>query len=95
MNAVSLKGRLVCVTTEEAEVVERHLPLHIALTRAEPGCVRFVVEQTDDLLVWSVSEVFVDRAAFASHQSRVVESEWGRATVGIERDYVIEATPDC
>jgi hypothetical protein len=31
----------------------------------------------------------VDQAAFDSHQARVQASEWGRATAGIERDYVV------
>lgn len=89
MNAVVLTGRLLCASADEAAVVARELPRHVELTRAEPGCLSFEVEPTDDPLVWSVAERFVDRAAFAAHQARVAESDWGRATAGIERDYVI------
>jgi len=89
-DAIELTGRLVCASPAEAEVVIRHLPRHVELTRSEPGCVRFEVERTDDPLVWSVSERFVDRAAFDAHQARVRESEWGREAAAIARDYVIE-----
>ncbi|MCT2178443.1 antibiotic biosynthesis monooxygenase [Brachybacterium muris] len=61
----------------------------MALTRAEPGCFRFEVEPTEDPLVWTVVEQFVDRAAFDAHQARVRTSRWLEATAGIARDYVI------
>ena len=91
MSTVELEGRLICASVEELWVVLRHLPRHIELTRAEPGCLRFEVEQSDDQLVWIVSETFESRAAFDRHQARVQTSEWGRATSGIKRDYVISA----
>ena len=72
-------------------MVRRHLPRHVELTRAEPGCLRFDVESSSDPLVWTVFEEFVDRAAFDAHQARVRSSEWGRETAGIERHYVIES----
>lgn len=86
---ISLTGQLVCVDENEAATVLRHLDLHVALTRAEPGCLHFTVTQTADPLVWTVHERFVDQAAFDLHQARVQASEWGRATAGIERDYVV------
>lgn len=88
--AVRLHGRLICATDEEAEIVRRHLPEHIALTRAEPGCLRFDVHPTDDPLVWAVAELFTDHAAFDAHQARVRASNWGAATAGIAREYEIE-----
>lgn len=94
MTAVELRGRLVCRTADEASVVVRELPRHIELTRAEPGCVHFAVEPTTDPLVWSVSEQFANREAFEAHQERVRTSDWGLATVGIERDYVVATVPD-
>ncbi|NHI16692.1 putative quinol monooxygenase [Microbacterium excoecariae] len=94
MTAIELRGRLVCRTLDEAEVVRRELPRHTALSRSEPGCVRFSVEPTADPLVWTVSEKFVDRASFDAHQERVGRSAWGRATRGIPRDYVIEPAPE-
>jgi quinol monooxygenase YgiN len=89
VSVICLTGQLVCVDRNEAAVVLRHLDLHVALTRAEPGCLHFTVTPTGDPLVWSVHERFVDQAAFDSHQARVQASEWGRATAGIERDYVV------
>ena len=91
--SVILSGRLVCATKEQSAVVRRHLPRHVELTRAEPGCLRFDVEPSSDPLVWTVVEEFVDRAALDAHQARVRSSEWGNATAGIARDYVTEDWP--
>ncbi|WP_267421946.1 MULTISPECIES: putative quinol monooxygenase [unclassified Curtobacterium] len=88
---VRCSGRLVCATEDEADTVRRHLPDHVRLTRAEAGCIAFDVLETDDALVRSVAERFTDQDAFERHQHRVAGSEWGRATAGIERRYVIEA----
>jgi quinol monooxygenase YgiN len=90
MSQVRLSGQLVCQTRNEAAVVLQHLPLHVELTRAEPGCESFEVRQTDDPLVWQVDERFTDTAAFEAHQARVAASEWGRVTAGIERRYTIQ-----
>ncbi len=88
---VRVHGQLICRSADEAEIVLQHLPLHVSLTRAEPGWVKsFEVRQTADPLVWQVEEQFVDEAAFDAHQERVAMSEWGRATSGIERRYAIE-----
>ena len=90
MTQVHLQGRLVCRDKQEAALVTTHLPRHVELTRAEIGCVSFAVASTEDPLVWSVDEVFQDAAAFRKHQDRVRDSEWGRATAPIERDYTID-----
>lgn len=87
--SVELTGRLLCADPGEAAAVRRHLPEHVALTLAETGCLRFAVEATEDPLVWTVSELFVDRAAFEAHQARVRSSRWFEATSGIARDYVV------
>lgn len=87
MDRVELQGELVCSDADQAATVRAHLPQHIALTRAEPGCLAFDVRATDDPLVWRVSEMFAGADAFARHQQRVADSEWGRATRGIERRY--------
>lgn len=89
---ITLTGRLICADHAEAEIVRRHLDRHSELTRAEPGCLHFCVAETDDPLVWEVSERFVDRPAFDAHQHRVRASEWGRVTAGIARDYAISET---
>ena len=86
---IELTGCLVCADGEEMKIVERHLPRHIELTREEAGCLHFDVVQTEDPLVWSVIERFADQSAFDAHQARVRASDWGRATAGIKRDYVI------
>lgn len=86
---VWLTGRLVCASHAQAEIVRTHLPEHVRLTRAEPGCLSFVVEATADPLIWSVAERFQDKAAFVHHQSRTRASAWAAATGGIERDFQI------
>ena len=55
MSPVELSGRLVSANRQEAATVARHLPRHIELTRAEPGCPSCEVQLTDDPLVWSVA----------------------------------------
>ena len=86
---VRLTGRLICASQDEARIVQTHLPEHVRLTRAEPGCLSFVVEATADPLIWSVSERFQDKAAFARHQSRTRASVWAVVTAAIKRDYEI------
>lgn len=88
--AVALTGRLLCADLAEAAAVREHLPEHIALTLAEPGCLRFAVEPTQDPLVWTVAELFADQAAFDAHQARVRSSRWFEATSAISRDYTVE-----
>ncbi|WP_104190499.1 GNAT family N-acetyltransferase [Cryobacterium sp. Y82] len=88
-SAVCLSGQLVCHTQDQANTVRDHLPVHLALTRAEPGCRSFNVTPTSDPLVWMVEERFEHAAAFKAHQERVASSEWGRATSGIERRYSV------
>ena len=87
MSEIHLTGLLVCKSKEEASAVRYHLPEHIKLTRDELGCISFYVVQTDDPLVWSVEERFVDQPVFDLHQRRAANSDWGRATAGIERRY--------
>lgn len=86
---IRLTGRLICRDEAEAAIVRDQLPAHVALTRAEPGCLSFAVTPGAEPLVWEVAERFVDAAAFTAHQQRVRASVWGRATAGIERDYEV------
>ena len=90
MSKVFLTGRLVCSGQEQVAVVTQHLPLHIKLTRAEPGCLSFEVTPTQNPLIWQVEEQFQDGDSFHAHQQRVAGSEWGRATASIDRHYEIE-----
>ncbi|MCP2040573.1 quinol monooxygenase YgiN [Neisseria sp. HSC-16F19] len=91
---VQLNGFLVCKNSIELATVQQHLPQHIALTRAEAGCIAFAVTPTADPMVWQVAETFADSAAFHAHQQRVRGSDWGRATAGIERRYTITGLED-
>lgn len=86
---VSLSGQLICKDADEAAIVSRHLPDHLRLTCAEPGCLSFAVTRTHDELVWQVEELFADADAFRAHQTRVAASAWGRATRDVERRYEI------
>ncbi|SMG20593.1 putative quinol monooxygenase [Agreia pratensis] len=90
MTSVRLTGLLICETSDQVQIVIDHLPLHVELTRSEPGCVSFEVARTKDPHVWQVDEQFMDAASFAAHQQRVAASEWGRATAGIERRYEVD-----
>ena len=69
--------------------MREHPPQHIALTRAEPGCLAFDVVASAVTGVWDVAERFADEASFRAHQERVSASEWGAATAGIERRYTV------
>ncbi|WP_299875897.1 antibiotic biosynthesis monooxygenase [uncultured Sulfitobacter sp.] len=86
---VTLTGQLICKTEDEAARVRAALDTHIRLTRAEPGCLSFEVNPTDDPLVWQVDEAFADKAAFDAHQTRAGASDWAVQTAGIERNYTI------
>lgn len=91
---VRLHGVLRCADAEEARTVTRHLPQHLTLTRAEPGCLSFRVEPSAEPLVWEVAEEFADAGAFRAHQQRVAASAWGRATADIAREYPVEGLPE-
>jgi quinol monooxygenase YgiN len=91
MKGVRLTGQLVCADQDQARIVLDHLPEHVRLTRAEPGCVLFNVTPTGDPLVWDVEEHFENEAVFRAHQERGRHSRWGRMSAGIERRYSIEA----
>lgn len=89
MGEVTLTGELICATPADALLVERLLPTHVSLTRAEPGCVSFTVTRRRESLIWDVEERFETEDAFRAHQLRVAASEWGRETFGIKRNYAI------
>lgn len=89
MNTTVLTGQLMCDSDEQLATVLEHLPRHIELTRAEPGCLSFEVTQTEDPWVWDVSERFQDAASLELHQVRVKASLWGLATAGIRRNYSV------
>lgn len=87
---VILEGQFTVPEERRAEVLEA-LEVHKTLSRAEPGCLHFNVEE--DLNVrgaFHVSEAFVDKAAFEAHQRRGQASDWARVSAGLPRDYHIE-----
>ena len=86
---IHVTGTLTCATAAEADIVRRHLPDHIILSRAEPGCLTFNVEPTASPLVWRLDESFADRAAFEVHQARTRASDWFAATAGLARDFTL------
>ncbi len=86
---VSLQGHIT-VPADRLEQVRQALPDHIALTRAEQGCISFeVTEDRTHPGRFKVSEVFENQAAFDAHQARTRESDWFRITQGIPREYSI------
>lgn len=88
MPQITLTGQLVCTTAQDAATVTQYLPDHIALSRAEPGCLRFSVTQTAPL-IWQVDETFTTRAAFDAHQTRTRASVWFVATAHISRAFTV------
>jgi len=94
MPDVHLTGQLICRSADEDALVRDYLPRHIALTRAEPGCVAFDVAPSATPWVWDVAEQFRDEASFRAHQQRVAASEWGTRTAGIERRYTVQGLAD-
>ena len=90
--AIQLTGHIE-ITDSDLEAVLKHLPQHIAATRAESGCLKFeVVQRTDYPLIFDVDELFVDKAAFDAHQKRVRASDWGSVTAGAKRHYQVTET---
>jgi quinol monooxygenase YgiN len=91
---IRLRGQLVCMSDAEAQAVRSHRAEHISLTRAEPGCLSFDIDDTDDPMVFEVMESFTDRPAFDAHQARTRESRWFNATKGILRNFRLEEVGD-
>ncbi len=48
---IRLRGRLVCISEGEAHAVRAHLPDHICIARAEPGCLTFGISPNYDPMV--------------------------------------------
>ncbi len=75
---------------DRLDAVRAALPQHIALTRAEKGCISFVVtEDVNQPGRFNVSEIFEDRSAFDAHQNRTKASDWFAVTKGIPREYSV------
>ena len=61
-----------------------------ALTRAEPGNLRFDVVQGDDPLIFELRELYTGKQAFQAHRARLYDSRWGRESHGIAREFTRE-----
>jgi len=83
---VRLTGALTCADRGQAARVARYLPEHVALSRGEPGCLRFGVVQIGPL-VWQVDETSVDAAAFEAQQGRMRRFVWFRVTGDVARAF--------
>ncbi|MEP3480316.1 MAG: antibiotic biosynthesis monooxygenase [Fuerstiella sp.] len=89
LSKITLTGHIV-VPIEDLKTVRDALAQHIALTRAEDGCLVFNVdEHAEQNGRFDVYEEFVDRHSFAAHQSRVASSHWGEVTVNVSRHYTV------
>lgn len=87
---IALNGRLICEDAPQMMAALSLLPDHMALSRQEPGCLRFDVWQDEDPMVWNLTELFADQEALEHHQARMAESEWGQGSTDLRRDFVKE-----
>ncbi len=88
MAKVFLDGLLVATTAADRAVIDLYLEEHIALTRAEPGCLKFEVTQDPKKPnVFIVSEEFASEEDFEFHQTRAKTSEWGKVSEKLERKF--------
>lgn len=89
MPKVILQGYILVPDTD-LTTVKNELVKHIALTRAELGCLAFKVSIDDENFnKFNVYEEFVDQYAFNQHQQRVRNSTWGQVTQNVDRHYEI------
>ena len=87
---ITLTG-YIDVPADRLEEVSAALPAHIALTRAEPGCLSFEVTPHPTVPGrFDVAERFTDRAAFDAHQARTRVSDWAGVTAGLPRVYDVK-----
>ena len=89
MPGLTLQGYIV-VSDDDLPRVLKALPKHVALTRAERGCLVFNVSQDgEDANKFYLYEEFVDRAAFDAHQTRTKRTLWAAVSAEVERHYEI------
>ncbi|MGO4854827.1 putative quinol monooxygenase [Phaeovulum sp. W22_SRMD_FR3] len=84
---IHVTGRLICANDAQRQIVLAHLPAHIEASRAEPGCLTFNVQPTENPLVWELDESFATAEDFAAHQQRTKASIWGQVSGEIGRDF--------
>lgn len=80
----------ILVPDEDLEAVRQEFPVHVELTRAEPGCRVFhVAPHEGQPNRFDVYEEFASREAFEAHQARVERSRWGKVSSRAERRYQV------
>ena len=90
---IVLKGYII-VPDEDLDAVRSALDTHIALTRAEDGCLVFSITADEGQSNrYDVYEEFRDRDAFELHQQRVAATDWGKVTRNVTRHYEIDEVP--
>lgn len=87
MGVIRLSGQMTCPAAEAAPVRAAMIE-HVRLSRAEPACLSFDMEETAPG-VFAVSESFADCAAFDAHQARTRASDWWRITGHLPRDFTV------
>ncbi len=94
MSKIVLSGHIL-VSESELNEVRQALILHTELTRKEPGCLVFRVDEDPHVSGrFDVYEEFVDQQAFQKHQQRVKASEWGSASRNVQRFYTVQEGSD-
>jgi len=84
---VHLRGA-IHVPLDKLDAMKQHLDLHTQLSRAEDGCLKFIVAPDPDTAGrFAVHEIFEDQTAFDAHQARVRDSDWGVFSAGFLRVY--------
>ena len=90
---VYLAGHMRVPESERSAVLAA-LSNHVALSRAEVGCLRFDVTQDETQpSKFHVLEVFASQQSFEVHKERSRESPWAAASKNCPSDYVIKG-PD-
>lgn len=86
---VKISGTLTA-SGADIEIARRLIPEHVALSRAEPGCLKFNLEEAPDTPgLWVLDEEFADQSAFDFHQQRTRASQWGQASTNMVRDFTV------
>ena len=90
MPRVHVTGFMICRTLEESDRVAAALPAHIALTRAEPGCLIFeVLRSSADPCRFAVRQCYRSPEAYDAHHARTLASDWWKVTSHVPRDFRI------
>lgn len=91
---VIARGTIHCPSSE-LEAMRPLIDEHVRLSRAEPGCLCFDISPSrHDPEIFTVTEEFVDRDAFAAHTARTRASDWWEKSQHLIRNIHIHDRPD-